>query len=366
MNLLRLFRQSLFSPGAACKRTLARNTRRLLPLAAALLFAATAQAQERRTTHDNDFRARFSFALTKQLGQRHSITLDEELRLKDNWSQLDRIYTTLSYAYDVRPWFKAAAFYALIANDRGADRSMEMRHRFYLELTASYKTGAWNFSLRERPQATLHTAYVDPAVAAKTAWVLRHRLMAEYAVAGTGLKPYVFVELTQTLNAPETVGNYLEKVRSSLGAKYAFNKSHAAAYAVVSYQTAYLKYYHPVEFMAALMTSVKDNVSKVSEYIMSCRQMGMKIMPPDINEGEGGFSVSDGAIRYGLSAIKSIGQSVVDEIVRERTEHGKFRSLEDFIDRMSGREVNKRTLESFIKSGAMDGLPGTRKQKCEV
>ena len=89
-------------------------------------------------------------------------------------------------------------------------------------------------------------------------------------------------------------------------------------------------------------------------------------MPPDINEGEGGFSVSDGAIRYGLSAIKSIGQSVVDEIVRERTEHGKFRSLEDFIDRMSGREVNKRTLESFIKSGAMDGLPGTRKQKCMV
>ena len=149
-------------------------------------------------------------------------------------------------------------------------------------------------------------------------------------------------------------------------AKYAFNKSHAAAYAVVSYQTAYLKYYHPVEFMAALMTSVKDNVTKVSEYIMSCRQMGMKIMPPDINEGEGGFSVSDGAIRYGLSAIKSIGQSVVDEIVRERTEHGKFRSLEDFIDRMSGREVNKRTLESFIKSGAMDGLPGTRKQKCMV
>lgn len=224
MNLLRLFRHSLLSSGAACKRTLARNTRRLLPLAAALLFAATAQAQERRTTHDNDFRARFSFALTKQLGQRHSITLDEELRLKDNWSQLDRIYTTLSYAYDVRPWFKAAAFYALIANDRGAGRSMEMRHRFYLELTASYKTGAWNFSLRERPQATLHTAHVDPAVAAETAWVLRHRLMAEYAVAGTGLKPYAFVELTQTLNAPETVGNYLEKVRSSLGAKYALTK----------------------------------------------------------------------------------------------------------------------------------------------
>ncbi len=149
-------------------------------------------------------------------------------------------------------------------------------------------------------------------------------------------------------------------------AKYAFNKSHAAAYAVVSYQTAYLKYYYPVEFMAALMTSVKDNVTKVSEYIMSCRQMGMKIVPPDINEGEGGFSVSDGAIRYGLSAIKSIGQSVVDEIVKERNERGPFRTLEDFVGRMSTKEVNKRTLESFIKAGAMDCLPGTRKQKFMV
>ena len=146
-------------------------------------------------------------------------------------------------------------------------------------------------------------------------------------------------------------------------AKYAFNKSHAAAYAVVSYQTAYLKYYYPVEFMAALMTSVKDNVSKVSEYILTCRQMGMKIMPPDINEGEGGFSVSNGAIRYGLSALKSIGQTVVDEIVKERTERGPFVSLADFIDRMSNKEVNKRTIESFIKSGALDSLPGTRKQK---
>ena len=146
-------------------------------------------------------------------------------------------------------------------------------------------------------------------------------------------------------------------------AKYAFNKSHAAAYAVVSYQTAYLKYYYPVEFMAALMTSVKDNVGKVSEYILACRQMGMKIAPPDINEGEGGFSVSGGAIRYGLSAIKSIGQAVVDEIVRERSERGPFTTLEDFIDRMSNKEVNKRTVESFIKSGSLDSLPGTRKQK---
>ena len=94
-------------------------------------------------------------------------------------------------------------------------------------------------------------------------------------------------------------------------AKYAFNKSHAAAYAVVAYQTAYLKYYYPVEFMAALMTSVKDNTTKVSEYIQTCRSMGIAILPPDINEGEGNFSVSNGAIRFGMSAIKSIGTPVI-------------------------------------------------------
>ena len=149
-------------------------------------------------------------------------------------------------------------------------------------------------------------------------------------------------------------------------AKYAFNKSHAAAYAVVSYQTAYLKYYYPMEFMAALMTSVIDNITKVSEYIQSCRQMGMKILPPDINEGESGFSVHGDSIRYGLSAIKSVGKSVVAEIERERSERGYFTSLEDFVDRMSNKEVNKRTLESFIKSGALDSLPGTRKQKLLV
>lgn len=146
-------------------------------------------------------------------------------------------------------------------------------------------------------------------------------------------------------------------------AKYAFNKSHAAAYAVVSYQTAYLKYYYPQEFMAALLTSVMDNVTKVSEYILNCRQMGIKILPPDINEGESGFSVSAGSIRYGLSAIKSVGRSVVELIVQEREQNGMFHDMEDFIDRMSNKEVNKRTLENFIKSGALDTLAGTRKQK---
>ena len=149
-------------------------------------------------------------------------------------------------------------------------------------------------------------------------------------------------------------------------AKYAFNKSHAAAYAVVSYQTAYLKYYYPKEFMAALMTSVMDNVTKISEYILACRNMGIRILPPDINEGVGGFSVSGDSIRYGLSAIKSVGRAVVEVIIREREANGPFSTLEDFINRMSNKEVNKRTLESFIKSGALDSLPGTRKQKLYI
>ena len=145
-------------------------------------------------------------------------------------------------------------------------------------------------------------------------------------------------------------------------AKYAFNKSHAAAYAVVAYQTAYLKYYYPVEFMAALMTSVIDNSGKVAEYIYTCRQMGIQILPPDINRGEGRFSVDGGNIRYGLTAIKSVGRPVIEAIVAERDANGAFQSLKDFVERLSGKEVNKRTIEGFIKAGAMDSLPGTRKQ----
>lgn len=149
-------------------------------------------------------------------------------------------------------------------------------------------------------------------------------------------------------------------------AKYAFNKSHAACYAVVAYQTAYLKHYYPKEFMAALMTSVMDNISKVSEYILTCRQMGINILPPDINEGQSGFSVSGDSIRYGLSAIKSVGRSVVDAIIRERETNGLYVTMDDFVERMGGKEVNKRTIENFIKSGALDGLPGNRRQKTMV
>lgn len=145
-------------------------------------------------------------------------------------------------------------------------------------------------------------------------------------------------------------------------AKYAFNKSHAAAYAVVSYQTAYLKYYYPVEFMAALMTSVIDNPRKVAEYIYTCRQMGIKVLPPDINEGDGRFTASAEGIRYGLYAIKSIGRPVVDLIIQERKNHGRYQTLQSFLERVSGREVNKRTVENLIKAGACDGLDGNRQQ----
>ena len=146
-------------------------------------------------------------------------------------------------------------------------------------------------------------------------------------------------------------------------AKYAFNKSHAAAYAVVSYQTAWLKYYYPVEYMAALMTSVIDNPTKVAEYIYVCRQMGIRILPPDINKGEADFSVDGGDIRYGLAAIKSIGRPVIRAIVNDRKELGEFRNLEDFITRISSRELmDKRLVENLIKAGALDVLGGTRKQ----
>ena len=145
-------------------------------------------------------------------------------------------------------------------------------------------------------------------------------------------------------------------------AKYAFNKSHAAAYAVVAYQTAWLKYYYPVEFMAALMTSVIDNSTKVSEYILTCRQMNIGILAPDVNESESAFSVSGGAIRYGLNAIKSIGRPVIESIIAERKAGGPYVDLSDFIHRLPGKDVNKRVVENLIKSGAFDSFPANRRQ----
>lgn len=182
-----------------------------------------------------------------------------------------------------------------------------------------------------------------------------------------------FVYGNKEENVPGCISNGIdEKVANKIYdemidfAKYAFNKSHAAAYAVVSYQTAYLKYYYPVEYMAALMSSVMDNSGKVSEYILTCRQMGIQVLPPSVNEGESGFSVSDGAIRYGLAAIKSVSQTVIEKLCEERQERGNFTSLKDFLTRMADREINKRVVENLIKAGALDNLGATRKQSMMV
>ncbi len=149
-------------------------------------------------------------------------------------------------------------------------------------------------------------------------------------------------------------------------AKYAFNKAHAACYAVVAYRTAYLKYYHPVEYMAALMTSIMDNTGKVTEYMLSCRKMGVSVLQPDVNESDVGFTVKDNCIRYGMSAIKGVGRQVILDVKAEREANGPFTSLKDFVDRTLNTGVNKRVVENLIKAGAFDSVPGTRKQLLSV
>ena len=149
-------------------------------------------------------------------------------------------------------------------------------------------------------------------------------------------------------------------------AKYAFNKSHAAAYAVIGYETAYLKHYYPVEFMAALMSSVMDVAVKVAEYIESCKKMGIKVLPPDVNESFGNFAVAGQDIRFGLSAIKNVGRGVIANVIEERAKNGKFSSLTDFANRLKDKDVNKRCMESLIKAGAFDSLGGNRNQYMQI
>ena len=149
-------------------------------------------------------------------------------------------------------------------------------------------------------------------------------------------------------------------------AEYAFNKSHGVVYSVVTFQTAYLKAHYTKEFMAALISSTLDNPAKLSKYIIECRQLGIAILPPDINEGYGDFSVCEEGIRYGLTALKSVGKAVIDAVVEERKANGKYKDLKDFISRLSGKEVNKRTIESFIKSGAFDCFGVNRRQMMMV
>ena len=147
-------------------------------------------------------------------------------------------------------------------------------------------------------------------------------------------------------------------------AKYAFNKSHSAAYAVIAYRTAWLKYYYPVEFMAALITSVMENTNSVSLYIQECKRLKIEILPPDVNESGGKFTVSDGKIRFGLMAVKNVGKNLIDTIVEARKD-GPFESFTEFcqrIENIDGTVMNKRAIESLIKSGAMESLGANRAQ----
>ena len=159
---------------------------------------------------------------------------------------------------------------------------------------------------------------------------------------------------------PADVANDIFDDMSSF-ASYAFNKSHAAAYAYVSYQTAYLKCHYPCEFMAALLSSVLDNSAKVAEYTNECNNLGIKVLPPHVNESLEGFTVSDGNIRFGLLAIKNLGRNFIKNIIAERR-LGKFTSFYDFCSRMHGADFNKRAVESLVRCGALDGLGANRRQ----
>ena len=164
---------------------------------------------------------------------------------------------------------------------------------------------------------------------------------------------------------PETVANKIFDAMTAF-ASYAFPKPHGVAYSFITYQTAWLRYYYPVEFMAAIMTSVIDNAGKVAGYIRECKRMGIKILPPDVNEGHAIFSVAENGIRFGLSSIKNVGRTIVDVLVHEREKGGKFKGITDFITRMSGYDINKRCLESLIRAGAFDSLGGKRAQYVAV
>ena len=163
----------------------------------------------------------------------------------------------------------------------------------------------------------------------------------------------------------EQVANEIYDEMSSF-ASYAFNKSHAACYAYVAYQTAWLKCHYPAEFMAALLTSVLDNTDKVIEYTAECTRLGIRVLPPDINISGGGFTADGkGQIRFGLNAVKNVGRNLIENVVKERQEK-PFASLYDFCKRMHGNELNRRAVECLIKAGAFDCTGATRRSQVEA
>ena len=174
-----------------------------------------------------------------------------------------------------------------------------------------------------------------------------------------------FIEGCKKNDIPESVANQIFDEMTDFAA-YAFNKSHAAAYSVLGYQTAYLKYYYPVEYMAALMSSVMDNTDKLSGYISECRKIGIELLPPDVNKSFSRFTVEDGKIRFALSAVKNVGKAAILAMEKERSSYGEFKTFTDFIRRMGGGEINKRCIESLIKAGVFDSLGGKRSQYMSV
>ena len=202
---------------------------------------------------------------------------------------------------------------------------------------------------------------------------LIRRAMSKKKHAVIDAERVAFVKGDPKRNIPGALANGVsEAVANSIYdeildfASYAFNKAHAVSYAIVAYRTAYMKRHHPREYMAALLTSVLENSSKVAEYIAECRELGIKLLPPDVNESEANFTVSGGNIRFGLVAIKGIGWGVISGLVAERELGGPFRSFEEFCRRMAGKDLNRRAVDSLIRSGAFDGMGVGRRALVQI
>ena len=159
-----------------------------------------------------------------------------------------------------------------------------------------------------------------------------------------------------------------EKIFDEMSAfsSYAFNKSHAAAYAVVSYRTAYLKCHYPKEYLAALLTSVLDSADKVGLYIVECERLGLKVLPPSVNESDAGFTACEQGVRFGLLGVRNLGTALISQLVADRDQNGNFASLSDFCHRLAGQQLNRRAIESLIKCGAFDGMGANRRQMLQT
>ena len=193
----------------------------------------------------------------------------------------------------------------------------------------------------------------------------KHKVIDAERVAFVHGDPQRGIDGAVKRGVPEDVANSIYDEILDF-ASYAFNKAHAVSYAIVAYRTAYMKRHYPQHYMAALLSSVLDNSVKIAEYIAECREMNINLLPPDINESGADFTVSGSNIRFGMAAIKSIGRGFVNEVIKERTGHGDFRSFEDFCRRMTGKELNRRAVENLVRAGAFDSFRTPRKALLQI